>query len=381
MGNYFSNLHIKTNEKTNLAEAEAVITEYFASVGAVPAEQDGDFEVTVCVPDSGGYMSVYCDRFVPSDVMALSPVMSERFETDVLSIACFDSDYLFLNLVNVSEAADAWLNIGKSYEISPPRRTNMAAWRKRVSDFELFKAAAKQKYICAEDFLQTAEKSLGLPYEQAVDIGECAKSRKLYFSAPIAEDIPPTKLVIDRFELTPCQPGKISACFVSNKGAASKGIAVLFRGNYVEHEDITIDDAEFSYHDSHGNWVNIPISWKKIKLNNGEWAYFWEDEKFKIQPRVSESLPPNVQADKEYLRSFGVRYTPHGDRRKFLDIAVTFVPLSNALAGQCTWRVWGRHSSKREYIEQHNESWARFSNDYKLSSSNMMLDPNDYDMD
>ena len=103
---YYFRIKVKTNEKTNLAEAEAVITEYFASVGAVPAEQDGDFEVTVCVPDSGGYMSVYCDRFVPSDVMALSPVMSERFETDVLSIACFDSDYLFLNLVNVIQDLD-----------------------------------------------------------------------------------------------------------------------------------------------------------------------------------------------------------------------------------------------------------------------------------
>ena len=40
-----------------------------------------------------------------------------------------------------------------------------------------------------------------------------------------------TKLAISLYNLTPCKPGKPTACSVLNQGKASKGVCVLFFGD------------------------------------------------------------------------------------------------------------------------------------------------------
>lgn len=50
---------------------------------------------------------------------------------------------------------------------------------------------------------------------------------------------------------------------------------------------------------------------------------------------------------------FGVRFTPHGNERKFLDIRVRFIPLAHP-RGQCCWYAWKGHPSKVAYIEDYN---------------------------
>ena len=193
----------------------------------------------------------------------------------------------------------------------------------------------------------------------------------------------PTKLTIPMYTLTPCEPGKRAACSVLNTGAPSKGICVLFIGNYVESDEITVDDAEFFYTDSRGQSISTPITFEKRQWTEDRWVYCWEDENFPIPPAVSDSLPPQVKMKKEIARSFGIRYVPNGNKRKFLDITVVFAPLLNFEKGQCAWRVWGRSASKKEYIQKNNQS-AQELRDYGVPDeviAQKLIDESDYDLD
>ena len=379
MGSYFSNFHVK-KDSTFKNDLKAPLSEYLKEKGFVVTDDtSSDLVVSVYAPEDSDWMSVYCDAFDYEDVLALSSRVSQASGTDVLSIACFDSDYLFLNLHNAAEPCDLWLNIGKSYNIKTPRKNNLSEWRSRVRDFSLFKSAADQHYVCAEDFLSAVQDNLGISAEQAVGYGLQEYSYKLCFSAPRKENYTPTRLKIRHFGLKPCAPGQREGCFVINEGGASCGVRVMFVGDYIENDEITVSDTEFIYTDLHGDRVNMPITFEKRKLCDGSLAYCWEDKNFHIQEAVSPDLTPRAAADQESQRSFGIRYTPHGNKRKFLDICIVFMPLSNEKDGSCLWRVWAHHSSKRAFIEQENQM-ARMMTE-ELGAPLILLEPDEYDLD
>lgn len=378
MGAYFSNIHIK-NESITEGDVRSWVLTYFLEKGFVEADRDtADLEVSILASEEKSWISVYCDGFAHTDILDLCPRFSQMSGNDVLGISCIDSDYLFLNLCNVGKGRDLWLNIGESPELKKPRRTNLSAWKSSVKNMEAFSSAAKKKYTFAEDFLLSVRDEFDLSFEQSTGFDIPDNVSKLYFSAPQKDTSSPTKLQIPFFSMEPCQPGERQACIVNNVGDASKGIAVLFVGDYVENDEITIDDASFFFHDRRGADIEIPIDFVKTHLTSGQWAYYWSDKDFKISSAVPQNLPPQVRSNKEFLRSFGIRYTPNGNKRKFLDITVVFAPLSNWRAGQCSWRVWRRYSSKREFIEAYNRNLdARFIPNIE----EIMLDPDEYDLD
>ena len=382
MGSYFSNLHVKKGGAT-LDSVKKVICGDFLRVGYTVADAScGDFCVELYAPENSPWISVYSESFTHDYIVKLNKTISASLDTDVLSIACFDSDYMFLNLVNVNKRANLWLNVGELYEMKLPGRSNLLKWKKHISDFDSFKNAAEQDYVCAEDFLAEVEKHLDLPYGQSAEwIRENAGSdiEKLYFSAPKDENMDKTKLKIKSFSLTPCIPGLRTGCFVENNGAASKGIRVLFIGDYVEGEDITLEDTAFVCHDADGELVETPISFKKVQLESGGWAYLWEDKDFPIPEVVSSALPPRARQEAEYRRSFGIRFKPVGNKRKFLDICIVFDPLENAYDGHCWWRVWGYHPTKKEYIDYTNNERLQDAKMFGINPS--LIDPDEYDLD
>ncbi len=378
MGTYFSNLHIK-NESFSESDVKACIVSYFSEKGFVKSGYDNaDFEVDVYVPKDSRWTSVYCDAFTYNDIIELCPRVSSISGDDVLGVACFDSDYLFLNLLNVKEDRNLWLNIGGTPELKKPRRSNVAAWKNSVKNINTFSSAAKIKYTFAEDFLLSVQDELEISFEQSTGLGISDEVSKLYFSAPQEKKSSPTKLEIHRYTLSPCSPGQRTACFVYNTGATSRGFAVVFTGNYIENDDITIDNAEFCYNSRGGEIISVPIVFEKCRLSDGQWAYYWENKDFKIPPAVSSDLPPRIRSEKEFNSCFGIRYTPNGNKRKFLDITVSFAPFSNWIEGQCGWRVWARHSSKQEYIEEYNQDTRRCGITIREDT---LLDPDDYDLD
>ncbi|MBR4033606.1 MAG: hypothetical protein IKJ04_02255, partial [Clostridia bacterium] len=147
MGSYFANLFVKAKDANIITEK---ISEFYASSGIIPCDRENaDIEIALFSPENSDWTSVCSDAFTHTDILNLANPLSVAANTDVISVACFDSDYLFLNLINPADSTDAWLNIGKSYEIKAPRRSNITAWKNKVRDYESFKLAAKEKHVCA----------------------------------------------------------------------------------------------------------------------------------------------------------------------------------------------------------------------------------------
>ena len=382
MGSYFSNLHVNKDTAT-LNSVKEAICGYFLRAGYTVADvASSDFSVELYAPEDSKWISVYSEAFTHNDVIKLNKTLSATIDSEVLSIACFDSDYMFLYLQNTKRKLNLWLNIGEAYEMKPPRRSNLTAWKKYISDFKSFEDAAKQTYVCTEDFLIEAEKHIALPYAQSacehLENNEI-NSEKLYFTAPKKEDLKPTTLSIRWFNLRPCNPGRQETCFVENNGEASKGIQIFFVGDYVKNDEITMENVKFTYHNSHKELVDVPITLKKIQMDNGAFAYYWKDENFNIPKAVSSDLPPRVAFEESSNRIFGIRYTPVGNERKFLDICVIFDPIENSHKGACWWMVWGYHKSKRDYIEYTNREKKESEKFTGMTAH--LIDPDKYDLD
>ncbi len=378
MGSYFANLFVKAKDANIITEK---ISEFYASSGIIPCDRENaDIEISLFSPENSDWTSVCSDAFTHTDILNLANPLSVAANTDVISVACFDSDYLFLNLINPADSTDAWLNIGKSYEIKAPRRSNITAWKNKVRDFESFKLAAKEKHVCAEEFFFSSAENLGLSPEQ-IDLYDFPENCvKLYFTAPQKEDGKPAKFTIPRYSLNPCQIGKHACCSFYNTGSSSRGIAVAFTGNYVENEEITFENTKIRISKgSFGNFVSFPITLQKIRLSDGNWAYYWEDKSFKIPDSVSTDLPPMVYQKKTFSREITVDFVPQGNPRKVFDIRVTLIPLSNPINGQSSWNVWqGHYNSKLEFIEEHNRSSKELE---QYGAPVVYYNPEDYDLE
>ena len=140
-----------------------------------------------------------------------------------------------------------------------------------------------------------------------------------------------------------------------------------------------MENVKFTYHNADGELVDVPITLKKIQMNNGDYAYYWKDESFNIPEVAPFGLPPRVAFEEEEKRTFGIRYTPVGNERKFLDICVIFDPIEHSLNGHCWWRVWGYHKSKKEYVEYTNAEGKKSEELYGFTAH--LIDPDKYDLD
>lgn len=93
-----------------------------------------------------------------------------------------------------------------------------------------------------------------------------------------------------------------------------------------------------------------------MQLPDGQWAYYHHDPGLRIPPRVDERLPPSKQFWTALERGFTVRFVPHGNPRKILDITVVLVPDQNP-EGLYGWNVWKEWGSKEAFIKQFNRIW------------------------
>lgn len=369
--NEFINIHIRKNAAATEAAVERIILDYMTSKQYIPcaSEEDADGTVAIVCEADCDWISVYSDLLDFDGKKKyseyLSP-LSQKLGTDVLGISCFDSDFMYMNLVNKADKTNAWLRIGKPYGLGLMVISNVLAWRKKVSDFEAFSKAAKRKYVIAEDFLAEAERCLGLPtdrsyapYEHLDDFELDKKAKYLYFKLQSElKKKASVKLRPHSSSAMPCADGKCDAFSAINTGDASKGLSVYFIGPYVENDEITFSDVCFvNYKNGAGSVVPFELS--KIKLTDGRSAYYYHDPDFVIQPAVSDRLPPRKQLELESERSITVRFVPHGNPRKMLDITVVLVP-DESLEGQCGWNVWQRFDSKAAFIEHYNESCDKF---------------------
>lgn len=367
MGSWFSNIHIRKNEMITEETVADYINKVMAAQQYLPVASGTDADGTVAIVANGDcqWVSVFSDLIShddPESCARIAAPISAELHTDVLGISCFDSDYLYLNLINTEEKTDAWIGIGSASELGIKRRSGLAAWKKKVSDFPAFSEGIKKNYVLAEEFLTVIEPCLKLPamqssasYEYLKEFGLDKNAKYLYFKrrddAPSKES---AQLVLYyMYYGLPCFVEKPNSVMAINTGAESRGLSVYFLGPYVETDEITFSDVHLE------TWKeSIPIELTKVQLPDGQWAYCYHDPDFQIPPKVPNRVAKEKRALMEKERHITVRFVPHGNPRKTLDITVALVPDKNQ-SGQAKWNVWHPWGSKKAFIEHHNKIWKR----------------------
>lgn len=373
MGSWFSNMHIRKNNAISVHMISEYINKTMAAQQYLSATSETDADVAFAIVSSvdAQWFSVYSDMFSfdnPKSFENYAIPASKELGSDVLGISCFDSDYLYLNLINANEMVNAWAGVGRATGLGILKRTNLSAWKKRVQDFPRFKASIQKKYIFAEEALMEIEQCIQLPqvqsmasYEYLAEEGLGESATYLYFKLPEtmkSQELP--KLEQRTSSLMPCYLDKPSTVSGLNVGGASKGLSVYFIGPYVEHDEITFSDVCFV------KWKNnqvepVPFELKKVQLSDGQWAYHYHDPGYRIPPKMDDRLPMSKRMRVEHERSIIVRFVPHGNSRKILDITVVLVPDKNP-EGQTSWNVWHRFGSKQAFVKFHNDNWGKHPN-------------------
>ena len=391
MGATFSNIHIKKNDTLQQKDIQDYCVQMMKEKGyeLVPSSEDAEGILCIYSPADSKWISVFSDLVDLDQVRQFRETalpLSKAMETDVLAISCYDSDFLFMNLVNAGEKIDAWANIGRLYA-PPERKTNFSAWERKVSNIFAFQKTVKGEHTFVEDALYELEELLELSGVQAcisdISADEILYGEnilRLYFAMPDDGKKEPPQLAQHHSSLLPCkeESNLILAC---NKGGASTGVAVAFMGDYVEQEEITFSDVYFEWEIDGRKRKSQPVTLTKCKNSKGEWMYYWEDKNFSIPPKVNPNLPIMKLGDMESKRSFGVRFTPHGNKRKFIDIRVHLIPLAHP-QGQYCWYVWEDYPSKAAYIEDYNAMMDKMDIGavVDLEKVGLKLNPEDYDL-
>ncbi len=378
MGLFFSNVHIKKNNNFSIEGLMDMLREEMKTKGFDEIQSAEEAEISLCVysPENSGWVSVASDCYNFSDAestKAAATPFSEKFGTDVIAAMCLDSDYLMMNLVNVVKHIDGWINSGELYGEKPPRCTSIEPWKSVVSDYEKFSAVVKDKNVFAEDVFYGSADLLGMDTSQCAlqpdgaQLQQAENLRRLYFSAQNGKEKELPVLRLNGFQGCPCSAEKNTIVFVNNKGGSSKGIAVMFWGGIFENDEVVVERVTFESDYGSEKRKIVPITLEKRKATNGETVLYWADRDFVIPKAVNQSLPWEKKHDLEFKKQFGVRFFVSGNKRKFLDVRVSIIPLENREGSEC-WFVYRHYKTKKRYIEEYNR-WV-----------SMPMNPDDYDL-
>ena len=387
MGLFLSNFHVRNNN-INKDLLYNKFTEIICSKGYRQVEQEETADLSLHFYDpKGNWVSVCSDFFEfidESSVKNICNPISTLLNTDVLAIGVFDSDFLFLNLINSNDCTDAFAYTGHTTSKKFNRHMAINAWKDKVNNFESFKTAFKEKYVCAENALERIEPALQINIGQALfcpeilsDIKDKENIHTIFFTLSDkskSDNLPVFKFPV--YDQTPCEIDKEKFISAINEGGTSKGIAVSFSCDYVENNEIEFQSVQLEYDLYNYPRKIIPLTLSKIKTADGKWIYYAQEMQFRIPEKVKEGLPLKKSMNEKFQKLFGVSFTPIGNPRKLLDICVHLIPLKNPSA-QCCWCVWHNFESKHVFIEMHNNSWSESG---APDIDQLLLDPNDYDM-
>ena len=170
MGMFFTNVHIKKNDKFDMQKLNEVIAAEFGKQGFEPAET-GFISAAVYAPADSDWVTVASSLLCISDPTGkISPAepFSAAFDTDVLAFTCVDSDFLFIGLVNSREKINACAVVGQVYDMEIPIENDFSAWEKKIKNIDAFKNTVNEDHVFAEEALTIFEDEFDLPYDQAV---------------------------------------------------------------------------------------------------------------------------------------------------------------------------------------------------------------------
>lgn len=354
MGATFTNIHIKKTDTMRRKDVEKLLCAMIEKKGFKRTADiaAADEKVILCEIKGGKWITVSSGFFETHNELS---TLSEKLGTDVMSISCYDSDCLNMNLVNAADNTDAWVNVGRfEYE---ERESNYPEWKNKVSNLDRFIEVTQGDYVFAEDVLNHIEELMGLPcvqsnlfFDHPPENDENVTVITLGFSEVRDDSSAPPKLSICHQNGMPAIPGKSEFFSIINKGGASKGLAIVFVGGYIENDEITFSDCSLEFGSK-----TIPIELQKIKSADGSYILHWCDEEFVVPPAPPKNLSYSRRNKLEWERSIIFRYTPNGNNRKFLDITICAAPLQNLEDGQAVTNVWLLYGSRKKYIKEHNK--------------------------
>lgn len=387
MGAFFNNLHIRKNETADVGSVKNEFTEYLKSKGYQLMENGDDADDTAYIytSDNSDWITVFSDVLEIGDEQTFAEILhpfSKALNTDALAVASADSDFLFMNLINDGDGTDAWARVGSAAGTGIRRRSNLSAWKNKVSDFDAFKSAMKEQYVFAEESLKALEDGANLPVFQATACSEIAdelaKEGELvtvYLKCPETEEkeLPKFFYGISDCILDVDHQYKVS---VLNKGGKSKGVEVVILGDFIKNNEITFSDTFLSY-GKYEKRKDFAVTLERGKLPTGEDVLYAVCPDIPIQPKVPENLSWKKTSDLEWERSICFWFTPHGSKRKILDLGIVMMPLENPIDGQYLYRTWQWHGSKLACIESLNKLHKESN---KHGANFELLDPNDYDL-
>lgn len=352
MGSTFTNIHIRKSDSVKFSDVENMLCGEYKKMGFTKAADANSVDETLvlCESDGSGWITVCSQQFEKR----LSE-LSAALKTDVMLIECVDSDFIEMTLVS-ADGKDARVTIGNPYY--GERENSYSEWEGKVSDLPKFIKVTNGDYVFAEDALTYLDELMGLPIVQGAmfgdyppENGEGVTVKVLGFSAAKQPSDEPPRLRISGLNgCLPIPDEPYYAFAVLNKGGASKGLGIVFVGDYIANDDITFTDCSLHI----GN-TKIPVELEKIKCDDGSYVLSWQDKDIDIPPAPDEKLSFLKKEKLEYERSIDFGYTPHGNNRKFLDIRICIAPLQNWIGGQYVHYLWKGYGSKRDFIKRYNE--------------------------
>ena len=366
MGSWFSNLHVRKTEEITRERVCSCIKDTLTAnkYTFVDCAEDADVSVAVLTAQNSNWITICSKTHAhddPDSCKSIASPLSAQLHTDVMGIACFDSDYLYLNLINADESVDAWIGIGAGKEIGITRRNNVTAWKKKVTDYPTFSAAVKGTYVCADEFLFEAESCLGLPAEQGgisldylSDTSLQIDTMFLHFRQEEAASATGPNLRIWNINYTfPCFDGKENKISFFNAGDAFRGFSIYFLGPYVEYEEIVFSDVRL---EKYYLQPLMELTLEKIKLPSGEWAYHCHIPDLLMPEGVQGRMKYAKRYKLELERVHSLCFVPRGNPYKMLDITILIVSDENP-DNRAEWNIWHQHGSKEAFIKWHNKTW------------------------
>lgn len=162
MGATFENLYIRTRQSEALVN---VAEEMMKKRGytRISNEDAADFSISIHVPATGAWCFLSSDNETPGFLKRLGKPLSGLFETEVLFAACDGSDRMNVSLFEPG-GAKAELNIDVMNSAAMPSNSEMAIWRRILSD-QALRQAVTAEYTFAEEFLFAIAPLIDLPTE------------------------------------------------------------------------------------------------------------------------------------------------------------------------------------------------------------------------
>lgn len=385
MGSFYSNIHLKKNTYCNQSSVIELVRSEMKKNGMKETEASPEaVKISFYQPEQSDWITIASELWeadAGSETGTLAGIFAKQLKTDAIYAGCFDSDWAYIGLIREKNGEEGWISVGEREDGTKGGRQKLAAWKKLVSDPKGLENIVKKERIFAEEMFSELAPTLGMNCEQTgytVDT-DPEQSVYLYFTAVEAPRKEPVRLNIHLFQLVPCRMEEPNTFCAYNLGSHSKGLGILFTGDYIQEKEITFKDVQFISNIGDTNKCESrPIELKRVRLSDGKLGLYWEDKDFSIPQAVDEKLPEMKRMNLIFKKAFGVRFTPFGNARKVLDIKVTFVPLENREKGQTSWYVYRGHKSKLEYLNEYNREWKEFAS--MTGENGGFLNPENYDL-